>query len=123
MADDWDAEADVIVIGSGIGGLTCAAMAAYYGHDVRVYESHSIPGGCAHGFERNGFNFDSGPSLWNGMSTPPYNPLRQVLNVLGEGDSVAYAKYDGWGMHVPVSESASMCVCVCVSCVCTARVV
>lgn len=49
------------------------------------------------------WQFDSGPSLWNGMSTPPYNPLREVLDILGEGDSVKYAKYDGWGMHVPVS--------------------
>jgi hypothetical protein len=63
----WDAETDVVVIGSGIGGLSCAALLAYYGVDVQVYESHYHAGGCAHGFEIDGFQFDSGPSLWNGM--------------------------------------------------------
>lgn|SRR6056297_2991481 len=63
----WDAETDVVVIGSGIGGLSCAALLAYYGVDVQVYESHYHAGGCAHGFEIDSFQFDSGPSLWNGM--------------------------------------------------------
>ena len=64
---EWDVETDVVVIGSGIGGLSCAALLAYYGEDVRVFESHYHAGGCAHGFEIDGFHFDSGPSLWNGM--------------------------------------------------------
>lgn len=54
----WDMECDVVVIGSGIGGLTSAALLAYYGFDVRVCESHTIPGGCAHGFDRQGFKVD-----------------------------------------------------------------
>lgn len=29
----WDVEADVVVIGSGIGGLAAAALCAYYGED------------------------------------------------------------------------------------------
>ena len=40
--------ADVVVIGAGIGGLSCAAMLAKYGLTVTVLESHSIPGGAAH---------------------------------------------------------------------------
>ena len=39
---------DVVVIGSGIGGLSCASMlSSAYGRDVTVLESHSIPGGEA----------------------------------------------------------------------------
>jgi phytoene dehydrogenase-like protein len=45
---------EVVVIGSGIGGLSCAALLARYGIDVTVVESHSIAGGAAHAFERNG---------------------------------------------------------------------
>lgn len=94
-------EADYIVIGSGIGGLSAASLLTYYGHSVIVLESHYLPGGVAHTFERQGFKFDAGPSLWNGMNKKPYNPLREVLEIIGEGQSIKYAKYDGWVMHIP----------------------
>lgn len=71
-------EVDFVVIGSGIGGLSSAALLKYYGYSVVVLESHYLPGGVAHTFEREGFKFDAGPSLWNGMSTKPYNPLREA---------------------------------------------
>ncbi len=92
--------ADVVVIGSGIGGLCCAALLAKYGFDVVVCESHSIPGGAAHAFERNGFIFDSGPSLYSGLSarTSP-NPLRHVLNLIGE--DLPCLTYDAWGCWLP----------------------
>ena len=41
------------MIGSGIGGLSAAAMLAMYGENVTVVESHDIPGGCAHGESLN----------------------------------------------------------------------
>ena len=105
-ATSWDKEVDVVVIGSGIGGLSCAALLAYYGLDVQVYESHYNAGGCAHGFDIEGFKFDSGPSLWNGMDAPKgrRNPLGEILHVVGEGKTVKYGKYPGWKMYVPDGE-------------------
>mmetsp|Transcript_23956 Transcript_23956/g.23009 ORF Transcript_23956/g.23009 Transcript_23956/m.23009 type:complete len:583 (+) Transcript_23956:116-1864(+) len=94
-------EADYVVIGSGIGGLSAASMLSYYGYSVVVLESHYLPGGVAHTFERDGFHFDAGPSLWNGMATKPYNPLREILEIIGEADSIEFKKYDGWVMHIP----------------------
>ena len=55
-------ETDFAVIGSGIGGLCCAALLARCGYPVTVCESHTVPGGAAHGFERDGVHFESGPS-------------------------------------------------------------
>ena len=92
---------DYIIIGSGIGGLSAAALLNYYGYTTLVLESHYLSGGCAHTFERDGFKFDAGPSLWNGMDTRPYNPLRQILELIGEGNSIKYKKYDGWMMSLP----------------------
>ncbi|MEQ8971541.1 MAG: NAD(P)/FAD-dependent oxidoreductase [Coleofasciculus sp. C1-SOL-03] len=93
---------DVIVIGSGIGGLTAGALLARYGKRVLVCESHAIPGGAAHSFRRRGFEFDSGPSFYCGLSQqrPSLNPLRQVLDVLGE--SLQTVPYDPLGhYHFP----------------------
>ena len=91
---------DVVVVGSGIGGLCCAALLARYGFQVVVCESHSIPGGAAHTFERQGFHFDSGPSLYSGLSySPSVNPLRQVLDAIGE--DVSWLTYDAWGCFLP----------------------
>ena len=101
-------EDPIVVIGSGIGGLSCAAMLARYGRAVTVLESHVHAGGCAHSFERRTkegtFVFDSGPSLWSGMSTPSVNPLRQVLDIAGEAESIDWVEYDGWGMIIPEGE-------------------
>ncbi|MGD1861431.1 MAG: phytoene desaturase family protein [Leptolyngbyaceae cyanobacterium] len=93
-------QADAIVIGSGIGGLSCGVLLARYGLDVVVCESHTIPGGAAHGFERGGFKFDSGPSLYSGLSySPSANPLRQVLDAIGE--DADWQTYDTWGCCLP----------------------
>ena len=93
---------DVIVIGSGIGGLTAAALLARYGKRVLVCESHAIAGGAAHSFKRRGFEFDSGPSFYCGLGNqrPSLNPLRQVLDALGE--SLQVVPYDPMGhYHFP----------------------
>ena len=93
-------ETEVIVIGSGIGGLCCASLLAKYGFKVIVCESHSIPGGAAHGFEYQGFKFDSGPSLYSGLSySPSTNPLKQVLDAIDE--NVTWATYNTWGCRLP----------------------
>lgn len=83
---------DVIVIGSGIGGLTAGSLLARYGKRVVVCESHTIAGGAAHSFRRRGFEFDSGPSFYCGLTgANSLNPVKQVLDILGESiDAVRY---------------------------------
>jgi len=104
-----DDEVDIAIVGAGIGGLCAGAILnTLYGKKVGIYESHYLPGGCAHAFDRVGknaqtgertvFTFDSGPTIVLGCSAKPYNPLRQVLNAIGRGDEVQWLRYDGWGM-------------------------
>ena len=49
---------DVIVIGSGLGGLTCANRLATAGHSVLLLEHHVQLGGLATWFKRKGHIFD-----------------------------------------------------------------
>ncbi|MBW4563206.1 MAG: carotene isomerase [Mojavia pulchra JT2-VF2] len=58
---------DVIVIGSGIGGLVTATQLAAKKAKVLVLESYLIPGGSAGYFERQGYRFDVGASMIFGL--------------------------------------------------------
>lgn len=49
---------DAVVIGAGLGGLSCAAAFARQGFKALVLEHHSKPGGYATTFKRKGFVFD-----------------------------------------------------------------
>ncbi|BFU46078.1 phytoene desaturase family protein [Krasilnikovia sp. MM14-A1004] len=53
----------VVVVGAGVGGLTVAARLAASGHEVTVHERAGVVGGKLGRYERDGFAFDTGPSL------------------------------------------------------------
>ena len=96
LAPRMDAEYDVVVIGAGIGGLSAAACAASTGLSVAVCESHDAAGGAAHEWTVKGFHFESGPSLYAGLSpTRSPNPLKHVFQIIGEEPE--WLTYDRWG--------------------------
>ncbi len=99
-------DSDVIVIGSGIGGLCAAALLARYGKRAIVCESHTIAGGAAHNFKRRGFQFDCGPSFYCGLTNAEsLNPVKKLLDILGE--SLEAIPYDPLGhYHFPESTFA-----------------
>lgn len=55
--------ARVVVVGAGLGGLAAAARLARLGHEVTVCEAAGEIGGKLGVFSRDGFTFDTGPSL------------------------------------------------------------
>jgi C-3',4' desaturase CrtD len=57
---------EVVVVGAGVGGLTCAALLAARGVDVCVLERESQGGGCAGAFERFGYSFETTAGLYAG---------------------------------------------------------
>ncbi len=54
----------VIVIGSGVGGMAAAIRLAKLGHEVTVLEKNSFFGGKVNSRSFNGFRFDMGPSVF-----------------------------------------------------------
>lgn len=115
-----DDEFDVVVVGSGLGGLSAAAVAsAAYRRSVCVLEAHTIPGGAAHSFtrrtEKGEFTFDSGPSLFSGLTgaKSSSNPLLFVLRAAGV--ELPVVRYPAWGCYfedkhvvAPLSRSAPL---------------
>lgn len=80
-AGSWD----VIVIGSGIGGLVTATQLAAKGVKVLVLERYLIPGGSAGYFERQGYRFDVGASMIFGFGQQgTTNLLTRALAAVGQ---------------------------------------
>lgn len=73
---------DVIVIGSGIGGLSAAALLAKAGRQVLVLEQHDRAGGYAHGFKRKKYTFDSGVHLTSGCGMQGYQGGQLIRKTL-----------------------------------------
>ncbi len=76
---------DVIVIGSGIGGLVTASQLAAKGAKVLVLEKYIIPGGSGGSFKRKGYTFDVGASMIFGFGKKGYtNLLTRALRDVNE---------------------------------------
>jgi phytoene dehydrogenase-like protein len=54
---------NVVIIGTGMGGLTAAIKLARAGLSVQAVEARPEPGGLAGPFETAGFSFDAGPYI------------------------------------------------------------
>ncbi|KAJ3031214.1 UNVERIFIED_CONTAM: hypothetical protein HDU68_005820 [Siphonaria sp. JEL0065] len=53
----------IVIVGTGVGGVTMAARMASQGHDVQVFEKNDFVGGRCSLIKKDGFRFDQGPSM------------------------------------------------------------
>lgn len=96
QTNDWD----VIVIGAGMAGLSCAAHLARAGKRVVVLEQHTRPGGLWSSFSRKGIIFD----LSTHWVTDP-KALNQMLEELG-APPVDFVHLEQLGRYVGPPRSA-----------------
>jgi hypothetical protein len=75
---------------------------------VTVLESHDVAGGAAHAWSRDGFTFESGPSLYSAMAARPSgNPIAQVLHALDE--PLPVVKYNTWQARTHAPTAVQLC--------------
>ncbi len=74
---------DVIVVGAGPGGITCAALLQKWGLKTLLLDQNKTTGGKAVNVERDGFKYELAPKL----QCPMYGSgFEQAYNLLGMGD-------------------------------------
>lgn len=106
---DWD----YVVIGSGMGGMTAAALLSKLGRRVLVIEQHVIPGGFTQTFKRPGYHWDVGVHLVGEMTERSYvgRLLRDLTDSRLEWASVGdpYDEFnfpDGFTIQIPATKPA-----------------
>ena len=85
-------EYDVVVIGSGLGGLACATILAREGYHVCVLEKNKQIGGTLQTFVRDKIIFDSGVHYVGGLDKG--QNLHQLFKFLGIMDKLKIRKMD-----------------------------
>ncbi len=76
-----DGNYDAIIIGSGMGGMSTAALLAKDGYKVLVLEASSALGGCSSSYYRKGFVFESGATTLIGFDE--HQPLWKLERETG----------------------------------------
>jgi len=94
---------DVIVIGSGAGGLTAAVALAQAGKKVLVLEQHDRPGGWTHSFTLNGYRFSPGVHYIGDLHEG--GGLRSIYDGLGVSGDLTFCELnpDGYD-HIFIGE-------------------
>ncbi|NIG57206.1 NAD(P)/FAD-dependent oxidoreductase [Chitinophaga sp. Cy-1792] len=83
---------EVILIGSGLGGLVTGAILSMNGYKVRIYEKNRQIGGCLQTYSRDKVIFDSGVHYIGGLA--PGENLYKVFNYLGILDKLKLKRMD-----------------------------
>ena len=88
---------DVVIIGSGLGGLICGYILSKSGLKIAIFEKHYQIGGCLQTFKRKGITFDTGMHYVGSMEEGQI--LNRIFKYLNLIDDVKVHKLDADGFE------------------------
>lgn len=83
---------NIVIIGSGLGGLACGVILATHGYRVTILEQQAVPGGCLQCFTRKGTKFETGMHYIG--SAHGDQLLGRLMKYLGVYDSLRLLELD-----------------------------
>jgi all-trans-retinol 13,14-reductase len=89
---------DVVIIGSGLGGLLCGAILGKNGYKVAVLERNPQIGGCLQSYTRDGGLFDTGVHYIGGLEKG--QTLYKIFSYLGLMERIKITRLDKEGFDV-----------------------
>ncbi|MDR0713181.1 MAG: NAD(P)/FAD-dependent oxidoreductase [Bacteroidales bacterium] len=93
-----DRKYDVVIIGSGLGGLACGYILSKNGYKVAVLEKNRQFGGCLQNFVRKGAKFETGMHYIGSVS--PGQTLNQFFKYLSLLDALTFSELDKNGFDI-----------------------
>ena len=88
----------IVIIGSGLGGLSCGLILSRNGYDVTILEQGAQVGGCLQCFTRQGTKFETGMHFVG--SADEGQVLNRLLRYLGVLDDISLSRLDTAGYDV-----------------------
>lgn len=92
MTPKRETDADVIVIGGGLGGLSAAAMLSKAGLETILLEQFHKTGGLVSGFEREGYHFETAIRFLPGANQG--GKLKRLLDETGVGEGLDFVRHE-----------------------------
>ena len=89
---------DVVIIGSGLGGLVCGYILSKNGMKVALVEKNELPGGCLQTFVRKGVKFETGMHYIGSMDEG--QPLQRFFRYLSLDRKVPLSRLDQDGYDI-----------------------
>ena len=98
---------DIVILGSGMGGLVCGDILSREGYSVCVLEKNKQIGGCLQTYVREKMIFDSGVHYLGGLEKG--QNLYQIFQYLGIMDKLKLKRmeedvFDSAGQHLQLPE-------------------
>lgn len=90
--EDMETNYDAVIIGAGMGGLSCGTLLAKEGLKVLICEQSSKPGGYCQNFKRNRFTFTPAAHFLNEFG--PSGQMKEAFQTLGLPPEIEFCPQD-----------------------------